>query len=124
MSTDRITRINELLQREIAEGLFHVLHEKGVDMAAVTVTHVIASRDLHAARVLVSIRADQSVRARILHLLDVHRPELQQRINRDMRLKYTPRLAFELDLSVERGDRVLGILAAMEREDRAKETAP
>ena len=51
----------------------------------------------------------------MLALLRKHRPELQQLINKDLAIKYTPRLSFELDTSLEEGDRVLGILAKLEQ---------
>jgi ribosome-binding factor A len=116
MSIDRITRINALLRREIAELLYRIMHEEEFDLGAVTVTHVETSRDLREARVLVSIRDHESQRARMLALLARHRGEIQSHINRDMGLKYTPRLSFALDNSVERGDHVLGVLSELERE--------
>ena len=114
MSIDRITRVNALLKREIAESLFHIMNERQFDLAAVSITHVITNRDLRSARVLVSIRDHADERRQILDLLRRHRAEIQEKINRDLILKYTPRLTFELDLSVERGDRILGLLSQME----------
>jgi ribosome-binding factor A len=115
MSIDRLTRVNELLKREIGEALFRVMQEQDFDIGAVTVTHVVVSRNLRHARVLVSIRDHESERRRMLDLLRKHRPEIQNRINRDLVLKYTPRLNFELDTSLERGDHVLEILQALQQ---------
>jgi ribosome-binding factor A len=117
MSTDRMTRVNELLKQEIGEALFAVLHDADFDLSVVTITHVIASRNLREARVLVSILGQEGRRDHILALLRKHRGELQSRINKDLGLKYTPRLSFELDTSVERGDHVLGLLFEMDRQD-------
>ena len=114
MSVDRLTRLNALLKREIAESLFHVMNAEPFDLAAVTITHVITNRDLRSARVLVSIRDHTQDRRQMLDALRRHRGEIQDLINRDLVLKYTPRLTFELDLSIERGDRILGLLAHME----------
>jgi ribosome-binding factor A len=114
MQSHRLTRVNELLRREIGEALFRVLHEGGFDLSAVTITRVEVSRNLRHARVGVSIRDHEAERARMLGIIQRHRPEIQDRINRDLTLKYTPRLTFELDTSVERGDRVLGILHQLE----------
>jgi ribosome-binding factor A len=114
MSVDRLKRVNELLRREIGEALYHLLRENEVDLAAVTVTEVQASRDLQQARVLVSIRDHAEERDRILRAIESHRGEMQALINRRMQLKYTPRLRFVLDRSLEKGDRVLGMLNRME----------
>lgn len=116
MSTDRIIRVNELLRREIAEALFHVLNESSLDLSAITITRVIASRNLRHARVLVSIRDNQNLRPHILGLMAKHRVEIQSLINKDLSLKFTPRLIFELDPSLEKGDRVLSLLSKLETE--------
>jgi len=114
MSTDRIIRVNELLRREIAEALYHVLNEASLDLSAITITRVIASRNLRHARVFVSIRDNQNRRAHILGVMAKHRVEIQSLINKDLSLKFTPRLIFELDPSLEKGDRVLSLLSKLE----------
>ncbi|MBI2439898.1 MAG: 30S ribosome-binding factor RbfA [Lentisphaerae bacterium] len=114
MSVDRLTRVNELLKREIGDLLFRVMPSNVFDLAAVTVTRVATSRNLREARVYVSILGHEAERPRLLALLNKRRGELQRRINKDIVLKYTPRLTFELDASVEEGDRVLTILAKLE----------
>jgi ribosome-binding factor A len=121
MSTDRMTRVNELLKREIGEALFSIVHEPGFDFSAVTVTHVAAERSLREARVSISIRGNPQEQKRMMGLLFRHRHEIQQKINQDLTLKYTPRLAFELDASLEKGDEMLALLAELARERQGKE---
>ncbi len=114
MGVDRLTRVNELLKREIGGILFRIMHEQRFDLAAVTITRVATSKDLREARVFVSIREHQDERAAMLAQLRRHRAEIQTHINATLVLKYTPRLTFELDTSVEEGDRVLQLLASLE----------
>ncbi len=121
MSVDRLKRVNELLRREIGEALFRVMTEKDFDISAVMLTRVVASRNLRHARVMVSIREHHEERQRMLSLLKRHRAEIQRRINRDLTLKYTPKLAFELDTSVERGDHMLDILNELAEEEGGDE---
>ena len=123
MSTDRIIRVNELLRREIAEALFHVLNEANLDLSAITITRVIASRNLRHARVLVSIRDNENRRPGILGVMAKHRVEIQTLINKDLSLKFTPRLIFELDPSLEKGDRVLSLLSKLEIEQEVRDEA-
>lgn len=123
MSVDRLTRVNELLRREIGEALYHVFKETELDFAAVTITEVSASRDLQAARVKVSIREHHADRDAILRHLTHHRGAIQALINRHMQLKYTPRLTFVLDRSVEKGDHVLDVLRQMDIEAQTQEGA-
>lgn len=116
MSNRRLTRVNELLRREIAAELFRVMNEGGFDMAAVTVTHVITSPNLRHARVLVSVRDHKDDRDEMLNLVKQHRKTIQQHLNKNTMLKYTPQLFFELDESIEKGDHVLSILSELESE--------
>lgn len=110
MSVDRMTRLNELLRREIGESLYRLVNERGFDLSAVTVTHVEITRDLREARVFVSIRDHEAERERMLSRIRGHRAELQSVIAKHLTMKYTPRLSFVLDPSIERGDRVLTLL--------------
>ncbi|MBA4388028.1 MAG: 30S ribosome-binding factor RbfA [Verrucomicrobia bacterium] len=125
MKQDRMTRVNELLRREIAMALFHIMQEAKFDLAAVTVTHVITSANLRNAKVFVSILGHEQQREGMLSMLRRHRAELQAWINKHVKLKYTPCLTFELDTSIERGDHVLGLLMKMEDANApAVETPP
>jgi len=117
MPVDRLKRVDELLRREIGESLFHVMNERDFDVSAVTVTKVNASHNLRDARVMISIRDHAEERQRMLGLIKRHRREIQTLINRDLVLKYTPRLHFELDFSIEKGDHILDILSRMEEEE-------
>ena len=111
MKTDRLIRINELLRREISVVLYRLIDQTEFDMSAMTVTHVIVSPDLHDARVLVSIRGHEHERRKILRQLQHLHAEVQTEVAKAVILKYTPRLTFVLDTSIEQGDRVLDILA-------------
>jgi ribosome-binding factor A len=115
MTVDRLTRVNELLKREIGEALFKIIKEDDFDLSAVTITHVIASSSLRHAKVMVSIRDHEDKRGRMMAILRRYRGEIQARIGKDVILKYTPRLTFELDTSIEKGDAVLSLLHTMER---------
>lgn len=116
MSVDRISRVNELLKREIAECLFREMNEPEYDPATVLVTRVETSRDLHRARVYVSITGTEGAQRHTLNLLQRHRRALQARINRDVHLKYTPHLSFHLDGSIAHGDHILHVLSELEAE--------
>lgn len=113
MKIDRLTRVNELLRREIGAALYRLLDRSTFDLAAVTVTHVITSSDLRTARVLISIRAHEQERQRMLTRLQNMHGAIQHEIAEHVILKYTPKLHFALDESIESGDRVLAILSAL-----------
>jgi len=123
MPVDRLERVNALLRREIGEALFHVFNGE-VDLAAVTVTQVQTARNLRNATVYVSIFGHESERGRILRALADKHADLQSRINRDCHLKYTPRLRFVLDPSIEKGDRILALIGGMEAAGEIPAAAP
>jgi len=114
MSVDRILRLNELLRREISEALFRLINDRNFDLAAVTVTQVEISRDLRDATVRISIRDHEDDRERMLALIRGHRADIQAQVARDLTLKYTPRLVFRIDPSIERGDRILSLLSELD----------
>ena len=117
MSVDRILRLNALLRREISEALFRLINDRNFDLAAVTVTQVEISRDLRDATVRVSIRDHEDDRDRMLGLIRGHRAEIQAHVARNLTLKYTPRLVFRIDPSIEQGDRILSLLSKLETPD-------
>ncbi len=116
MRPQRLTRINQLLRQEVAEQIFRLVNDPDFDAAAVTVTRVITSADLRHARVFVSVRGTPDEQKIALDLIRQQRVELQQIINRKIRMKYTPQLIIELDQSIAQGDQVLSLIAEMEAE--------
>ncbi len=114
MKADRITRVNELIRRELGVQLYRVVNRPDFDSAAVTFTHAITSVDLRSCRVLVSIRGEPADQERMLSILRRAHADFQEAIHRNVVLRYTPQLHFVLDHSVEQGDHVLQILHQME----------
>lgn len=113
MAVDRLERINSLLKRVIAESMFTVLQGDSVQPGLVTVTEVSCGKDLRDATVKVSIFGDEALKTTALGHLRHRARQFQQIINREVRLKFTPRLTFVLDRSLEKGDEVLAILNAL-----------
>lgn len=110
MGVNRIERINSLLRRVIGEGVFRVFRNDSVDPGVITVTDVSCGKDLRNATVKVSVFGDADLQRTALHHLIHHARDFRQLINREVRMKFVPELRFELDHSLERGDRVLAIL--------------
>lgn len=117
MGVPRLLRVNELLKREIAEDLHRQFAMSDFDTASVTVTRVECTPDLRDANVFVSIFQHEEDRDRMIAFLNRHRQEIIRLLVRRVKLKYTPRLHFVLDSSLEEGDRILSLLAEMEREN-------
>ena len=114
MSSSRIIRVNELLKREIAADIHRLFSSTHFDTGAVTVTRVETAPDLRDAAVHISIFDHEEERAKMIRFLNRHRKEIQARMSKNVTIKYTPRLHFKLDTSIEGGDRVLGILSELD----------
>jgi len=111
MPVDRIQRVNEMIRRELATALYHVGQGEEVDTAAVSFVEVETSRDLRGAMVHVSFLGPADRHDALLKWLRRHRVDFQAHIAHALQLKYTPKLMFRQTTAVEKGDRVLGILA-------------
>jgi len=122
MKADRITRVNELIRRELGTQLYHVVNQPDFDPAQVTFTHALTSVDLRSCRVLVSIRGEEAEQERMLTILKRHRAEFQAVLSRHVVLRYTPHLRFVLDHSIEEGDQVLQLLQQMEASGEVEAT--
>ena len=114
MSVHRLERVNALMRRAIGEALYKVFAGDPIDLASVTVTQVVTARNLRNATVSVSIFGHEDERGVILRKLAKKADALQSIINRELTLKYTPRLRFVLDGSIEKGDHVLDVLSKLD----------
>ncbi|WP_294480834.1 30S ribosome-binding factor RbfA [uncultured Victivallis sp.] len=116
---DRLTRVNALLKRELAEAFERdLLVPSGM---LVSVTEVKVSVDLRNATVYVSIFGGKaSDREKIMHELAADRAGIQARVGRNLAFKHTPVLDFRLDTRTEKGDRVLELLQQAEEEEKRR----
>ncbi|MBR7103600.1 MAG: 30S ribosome-binding factor RbfA [Lentisphaeria bacterium] len=115
---DRLTRVNELLKRELAEDITRgLISAPGM---LVSVTEVRSSVDLRNATVCISIfGGTASDKERVMQELDRNRIEFQRSIASKLGFKHTPVLYFKRDFRQEKGDRVLEILNGAENDDSA-----
>lgn len=111
MSIDRIKRINEMIRRELALGLFHIGQGEDADVGCISFVDVGVSRDLRSASVSVSILGTPDQSHALMAWLHRHRVEFQAHIAKTVSLKYTPRLFFRETHAIEKGDRVLNLLS-------------
>jgi ribosome-binding factor A len=113
MASHRLQRVRELLKREIGEA---IRREVPISQAGlVTVNDVDVAGDLRVATVFISILGNAEQQRTGLSLLQKNRARIQGLVAKAVILKYTPQLRFVVDDSVARGNRVLDILAELEK---------
>jgi ribosome-binding factor A len=117
MPNGRIIRVNELLKREISADILRLFANGRFDTGAITVTRVETAPDLRDANVFISIFGHENDRVEMIRFLNRHRKDVQARMSKHVTIKYTPRLHFKHDHSIEDGDRVLGILSELDIPD-------
>ena len=110
MAVDRLDRVDSLLKRVIGDAMFRIMQTDTVGAGLITVTGVQCARNLRNATVKVSVFGEPEVQQRALAHLIHHAHDFERAINREVRMKFTPQLRFELDHSIEKGDAVLAIL--------------
>jgi ribosome-binding factor A len=106
-------RVRELLKRAIGEAIRREFEVSEVGL--ITVNDVDVAGDLHSAVVFISILGNADQQKRGFASLLRHRKRIQGLVGRAVVLKYTPTLKFIMDDSVVRGNRVLEILADLEK---------
>jgi ribosome-binding factor A len=113
MQSLRHQRVRELLKREIGEIIRREIPTG--DVGLITVNDVGLAGDLQSATVFIGIVGTGEQQRKGLDLLKQERLRIQGLLGRAVVLKYTPRLRFVRDDSIERGNRVLQILEELER---------
>ena len=117
MASNRIGRINEEIQRELA-SLLRTVKDPRVH-GLVTITNVDTTSDLRYARIYVSaLNKDQE--KDMLKGLKSAAGFLRRELGRALQLRYTPELQFIADDSIQHGAHILEVLRQVEREDEAK----
>jgi len=105
--SQRITRINKLLRREVSEQMRRYYR---AETAAITISEVDCSTDLRNARVYYSVLGDNKKIEESKKLFNKIGKDIRQRVSRQIILKYFPRFTFEYDPSLERGAEINEIL--------------
>ena len=103
----RITRVNELLQREISEQLRRRYRS---DATRITISSVETSADLRNASIYYSVLGEQSdIETARSFFLKVGK-QLRQLVSQRIILKYFPQFEFIYDPSLERGAHLLDVI--------------
>ena len=113
MSSHRLLRVRELLRREIGEA---IRREMPVEQAGlITVNEVEVTGDLRLATVFIGVFGSPEQKKTGLQMLQRYRIRIQTLVAKAVVLKYVPQLRFIVDDSITRGNKVLAILAELER---------
>jgi len=111
MASNRIGRINEEIQRELAALIPTVKDPRVTGM--ISVTAVETTPDLRYAKVFISV-LDKSDRAQVIKGLKSAAGYLRRELGQNLSLRYTPELIFQPDDSIDKGAHILQLLRSVD----------
>jgi len=108
MSSNRIQRINEDIQR-VLSTLLRGIKDPRINQGMISITGVDTTSDLRQSTIYLSVYGLKSEKE-LMKGLKSASGYLRSELGQSLTLRYTPELHFELDKSIERGARINTIL--------------
>ena len=112
MASNRINRINEEIQKALAD-LLRSVKDPRVSGTMISITRVETTPDLRYAKVSVSILQDDKAEDAIKGLKSAG-GYLRRELGRILQLRYTPELVWALDDSITYGAKMLKLINSLE----------
>ncbi len=111
MAQERALKFDELIKKEVGKIIFHLLDTRpGV---LVTVTRVMTNSNLFTAEVFVSIYPSEKA-PEVLKKLERLIYEVQQLLNRKLKVRPVPKIIFKYDKNPEEASKIENILKEIE----------
>ena len=114
MRSLRHQRVRELLKRTVGGILRRALSTD--ECGLVSVNDVGVANDLKSATIFVSVLGNKAQKHFAAKRLELDRSHIQYTLGREVVLKYTPKIKFNLTDSIAGGDRVLEIPQEIEKD--------
>ena len=121
MASNRIGRINEEIQKELA-SLLRNLKDPRIQDTMISITHVETTPDLRWAKVYVSFLQEEKAKEALKGLKSAS-GYLRRELGRALQLRYTPELQWALDDSITYGAKMLKLINSLDTGSEEKEDA-
>lgn len=109
MASNRIGRINQEIQQELAAQIRFLKDPRVSEVGMVSITRVDTTGDLRYARIYISV-LDKSREKEVLKGLRSAAGFLRRELGHALQLRYTPELQFIGDDSIQQGAHILEVL--------------
>jgi ribosome-binding factor A len=119
MASNRIGRINEEIQKELA-SLIPNLKDPRVQDTMISITHVETTPDLRYAKVYVSFLQEDRAEGALKGLKSAG-GYLRRELGRALQLRYTPELVWALDDSITYGAKMLELINSLDKGENTDE---
>jgi ribosome-binding factor A len=111
----RLVRVNQLMRKEISD----ILHtDYCAETVCITITEVDVSPNLRCARVYFSVIGKGLESREAGRFLKNHAASIREKLNKRIILKYSPKLEFHYDPSIQRGSEMIDFMNQVDLEDR------
>ncbi|MBW4662596.1 MAG: 30S ribosome-binding factor RbfA [Chroococcus sp. CMT-3BRIN-NPC107] len=117
----RVSRVAELIKREVSQMLIHDIKDDRVGSGLVSVTDVVVSGDLQHAKIFVSVYGSEEAKIETMAGLKSATGFVRTELGQRVRLRRTPEVIFQEDPSIERGTKVLSLLNQLNHDRLADE---
>ena len=111
--SERIKKVNELIKRELGKIILKEISLPKSILA--TITEVETSRDLKQSKVFISVFPEREAR-KILKILERKIYDLQQILNKRLKIKYVPKIKFLEDEELRENQKIDEILNKIEKD--------
>jgi ribosome-binding factor A len=122
MPTKRTIRLNSLLKEVISDVIKKHVRNPHVKNELLTVTHVEITKDLHYAKVYVSVMGPDDIKAETIRALQSAAGFIAINASKEVVMRYFPELTFKLDDSVDKHMRIENLLQKLEEEKKSRHT--
>jgi ribosome-binding factor A len=119
MASNRINRINEEIQKSLAEAL-RTVKDPRVSGTMISITHVETTPDLRYAKVYVSFLEEDKASDAMKGLKSAG-GYLRREVSNDLKLRYTPELVWALDDSITYGAKMLKLINSLDTGSKEEE---
>jgi ribosome-binding factor A len=109
-NTRRVSRVAELIKREVSQMILFDIKDDRVGAGMVSVTAVDVAGDLQHTKVFVSIYGSDEVRAETMEGLKAVTGYVRSEIGKRVRLRRTPTVVFVEDTSFDQATSVLSLI--------------
>ena len=120
MPSNRIGRINEEIQRELADQLRHLKDPRVSQVGMVSITRVDTTPDLRYSKIYVSVLEEARQKEAVKGLKSAG-GWLRRELGSRLQLRYTPELVFELDDSLKYGAHMFDLLTRLQEKEQKAE---
>ena len=112
MASNRIGRINEEIQKELA-SLIRNLKDPRVQDTMISITHVETTPDLRYAKVYASFLQEEKAKDALKGLKSAS-GYLRRQLGSNLKLRYAPEIVWSLDDSITYGAKMLKLINSLE----------